>query len=245
VEPGVLPELDYEPAKQVLRRRRWRRAVVALIVLVGGIALWRVGPPCFRQARYVYWQSQCMSFTKPADFVAYEEAVTRASALLSHAGYQVVTPAGAPGAVGFIPPPLARLKSGWVSMAFVHGRTTPSGRRRLVVLGYQFEGQILHSGTLTGRVMRIYGSGKVPATLLPGSEVQGYAHNRLVLPLQPSDQLRLFWGQPDPDHADHFTVGYDLNGQRGTIDGWLKDDGQLDLKVRDGPATKIAAMLPY
>jgi hypothetical protein len=255
VEQTVSSQLEYEPAKQVLRRRRWRRAVVGLIVLVGGISLWRVGPPFLRQARYVYWQSRCMDFTEPADFVAYEEDQSRAAALLQRPGYQrVVAPVGLPTAwaVGFVPPPLTQLQPmarpgrWWTEMVFVHARTTPATRRqRLVVLGYKIESNSNLGRRAGGRVLQLYGSGKLTASLIPGSEIEGVAHRKLCLVLDGKDVLRIFWGQPDPDHADHFTIGYELNDQRGTIDGWLKDDGQLDLKVRDGPATRRAATLPY
>jgi hypothetical protein len=251
VEQAVSTPLEYAPAQPVRRRRRLRRAIYALIVLSAGIALWRAGPPFVRQVRYVYWQSRCMSFTAPADFVAYEEAPSRAAALLALPGHRRVTMPVGPVAiwpVGFVPPPLARLQVRWTSMAFVHGRTTPAGRNRLVVLGYQLQANAelaRHRAGSAGRVIELYGSGKTTATLIPGSELDGLAHHKLCLVLSGQDVLRLFWGQPDSDHADHFTIGYRLNDQPGTIDGWLKDDGQLELKVRDGPAKKIAARLPY
>jgi len=51
-----------------------------------------------------------------------------------------------------------------------------------------------------------------------------------------ADKVRVFNGQPDPSDASHFTIGYEVDGQPGTIDGWLTDDGIVKLEVRDGPA---------
>src|SRR5262249_19014266 len=141
-------------------------------------------------------------------------------------------------AIGFVPPPLSALENGWVSTLFVHERTTPSGRKRLVVLFFQLQGR-------NGRELFLYGSGKIPATLVPGTALEGNPSHCGSLDLRQEDRLHIFWGQSDPDHGDHFTIGYELNDQRGTIDGWLKDDGQLDLRVRDGPATRRAATVPY
>ena len=36
-------------------------------------------------------------------------------------------------------------------------------------------------------------------------------------------QLRLFAGQADPADESHFTIDYEVDGDRGTIDGWLRD----------------------
>lgn len=52
--------------------------------------------------------------------------------------------------------------------------------------------------------------------------------------------IRLFAGQPDPDDPTHFTIGYEYDGQTGTIDGHLQDatpqDGErIHFVVRDGP----------
>jgi hypothetical protein len=188
-----------------------------------------------------------MTFTRPANAVAYEEDTTRAAGLLSRAGYLALRgPTGVPPLATFTPPPFWQLQHRWTPTVLLHARVTPSGRKRLVVIGIENQGgQEFPTGKLTDRIIRISGSGNVPATLSPASEVQGAARNQLCLYLKSQDVIRLFWGQVDPDHADHFTIGYLLNDQPGTIDGWLKDDGQVDLRVRDGPATKIASKLPY
>lgn len=54
------------------------------------------------------------------------------------------------------------------------------------------------------------------------------------LTVQYKDQLRLYAGQADPADASHFTIAYDLDGQTGVIDGWLKPDGSVVLKPQAG-----------
>jgi hypothetical protein len=46
---------------------------------------------------------------------------------------------------------------------------------------------------------------------------------------------KLFGGQPDPNDESHFTIAYESNGEKGTIDGWLMNDDTVKLEVRDGP----------
>ncbi len=52
--------------------------------------------------------------------------------------------------------------------------------------------------------------------------------------LKATDLVRLYDGQPDPADESAFTIDYDLNGQRGTIDGKLGDDGAVTLTPRAG-----------
>lgn len=40
------------------------------------------------------------------------------------------------------------------------------------------------------------------------------------------DTLRWYAGQPDELDSAHFTIDYEIAGQRGTIDGYLSDDGR-------------------
>lgn len=54
------------------------------------------------------------------------------------------------------------------------------------------------------------------------------------LTVQYSDQLRLYAGQIDPADTSHFTITYDLDGQTGVIDGWLKADRIVVLQPRLG-----------
>lgn len=55
--------------------------------------------------------------------------------------------------------------------------------------------------------------------------------------LDPKDQFRFYAGQPDSADPSHFTIDYDLDGKRGTIDGRLKDDGTVSLEPREGMRT--------
>jgi hypothetical protein len=53
--------------------------------------------------------------------------------------------------------------------------------------------------------------------------------------MAPKHQLRFLGGSPDPADASHFTIPFELDGQAGVIDGWLRDDALL-LTPRQGHA---------
>jgi hypothetical protein len=46
---------------------------------------------------------------------------------------------------------------------------------------------------------------------------------------------QLYNGQPDPLDSSHFTIGYYFEGKGGTIDGWLRDNDDVELSVRGRP----------
>lgn len=60
------------------------------------------------------------------------------------------------------------------------------------------------------------------------------AGNPGKLNIQYHDVLRIFAGQADPADAAHFTIGYELDGKAGVIDGWLKANGSVALEPREG-----------
>ena len=53
--------------------------------------------------------------------------------------------------------------------------------------------------------------------------------------LRTGNVMRFLGGSPDPADASHFTIPFELDGQAGVIDGWLRDDALL-LTPRQGRA---------
>jgi hypothetical protein len=120
---------------------------------------------------------------------------------------------------------------------FLHERRTPGGESRLLVVRRGMMDLWSFSYVcLTATVVRPGSLLKLPVVddqkdSVPSTRfVQGIGSHRA------SDRLRLFAGQPDASDPTHFTIRYDINGERGTIDGWLRDDGMVTFTVRDGPA---------
>src|SRR4051812_43678284 len=60
-------QLDYAQRPTMVRRRRFRQAVVGIIVscVVASAGWW--GPPAWRRARLLYLQRQCLRYVAPSD----------------------------------------------------------------------------------------------------------------------------------------------------------------------------------
>lgn len=135
-------------------------------------------------------------------------------------------------------------------LAFAHQRQAPSGVTRLVVVtvGCTAFGPEGYTVALLGRPF-------TPANRSLGSRVwaprSGNPEGTVGIPLKGTHRLRLLAGQPDAADPAHFTIGYELDGTPGTIDGWLRPAGKLagrtepldtesiKLTIRDGPVINL------
>jgi hypothetical protein len=61
-----------------------------------------------------------------------------------------------------------------------------------------------------------------------------WAEHKRRAAIEGPELFRFYAGQPDPADASHFTIGYDLDGRRGAIDGRLKDNGRVEFKPDTG-----------
>jgi hypothetical protein len=82
-----------------------------------------------------------------------------------------------------------------------------------------------------------------PPTWVPRSRIKQWLPRETEVFVPAGSRLRLFAGQPNSQDESHFTIGYELGGVPGTIDGWLRDNGYIELKTRDGPAIVKTAPL--
>lgn len=167
-------------------------------------------------------------------------------------------------------PPLGHLAfADWEVLLLLHGRRTPAGHERAVLL-VAYPGEDGAGWTpqpaLGGVIWFWYAmidlaawSGKptLPPPPKPGmagpscafsrphAATRGYGAWRFPPDRERSGALiRLFAGQPDPDDPTHFTIGYEYDGQPGTIDGHLEDAAgrgeSIRFVVRDGPVADAA-----
>ena len=112
---------------------------------------------------------------------------------------------------------------------FIHELTLPDGTSRLIVVEEARWGTSLCAlETTTYR----------PASMVPGSALKPTQVHSLLHP-----PMRILEAQPDKSDASHFTVTYELGGERGTLDGWLTDPDSAKLEPRDGPL-KNPGLLP-
>jgi hypothetical protein len=60
---------------------------------------------------------------------------------------------------------------------------------------------------------------------------------RAYLPLPDRIGVTIYAGRVDPSDSSHLIVDYDIDGNKCTIDGWLKPDDTMSFSIRSGPAT--------
>jgi hypothetical protein len=201
----------------------------------------------------LYYQHQCLTYTAPPDAVVYEPDPAKAAALLqkglqywgvnSTPEFAIVpeprclqrlasllpgTPPGVPIITRSVTTPAISTGSG---LGFMHELRNHKGDRRLVVVAPP------NSPSWTEYCV-------APLTQLLGNVQSGTLSidscysTAFMLGVDPAGALRIFAGQLDPNDASHFTFAYETRDGtgKGTIDGWLDDQCNIVMRVRDGPA---------
>lgn len=213
-------------------RRRWAAALVMAALAAGASLL--VFHAFVRQPLRA-WQDRrrlqreitaCADYRLPADTVVFEPNPDAAARLIRSGEYDDHPP---PNACRIGRPWEALVASmGWPEerwAVFCHARTSPAGHHRLVVVE-----RLKYSGS--GLIIDATGS---PPRRLPCTW-RNYILFRRINRADP--EVRLYAGQPDPDDASHFTIGYALGESRGSVDGWLLDDDTLRFRVLSGPCKR-------
>jgi hypothetical protein len=227
-------QLDYAKRPSVVRRRWFRRAVVGvMIACVAASAVWW-GPPVWRRGRLLYVQRQCLRY-------AAREGQLICAEPLPYGGQTPPFTTAAPE-----PDCLRELVTiGWGSqtanqrarvegpVVFLHERSSKSGVRRLVVVrrtppGHRMSWDIPLAFNI--RLLELVGMSGLPGNRLdyvPDAVPSHFGDGSSNGPL-----LRFFTGQADPVDESHFTIDYEVDGDRGTIDGWLRDPADEKDPVR-------------
>jgi hypothetical protein len=63
---------------------------------------------------------------------------------------------------------------------------------------------------------------------------KGTDWNQGEVSFSPRGLFRIYAGRVDPTDPSHFTIDYELDDQRGTIDGRMREDDQVELRPRGG-----------
>lgn len=252
--PSETRPLDYAPRPS--RRKRWFVCILGLLLLgTAALGAWKWGLPYWRQWQYLRIQRRCLAHTLPPNTVVYEDESTRAATLIAQGGDYLAMPARPADSLiptvqhvaGYHPRFLRQLSDASGSppnrtvVLFLHERRSASGNRRLVrvtmAAGWEFSDRLWRLGRSldTGQCYSL-------ASWAPGSTMvamcrYGYFEGEYTA----ATSLRFFAGQPDPNDPSHFTIAYELRWpyeeqwHKGTLDGWLRDDDTIDLRVRSGP----------
>ena len=111
---------------------------------------------------------------------------------------------------------------------FLHGRRSPDGITHLlcvIVRGVDRSGNVLliaySAEAVTFRTRRF-----VPS-MLPRHRGGHFNFGKRG----PNPYFTFMTGQPDPADPSHFTIGYKFAGQPGIIEGWVRNDGWVDMRL--------------
>jgi hypothetical protein len=241
------PQIDYAPDLPIHKwRRTARRVTVGAIALLIVFLAAKSAPSAWRHVQVLYWQRQAMNYSPAADRVVYDDDPAEAAKLRA-ADHSLIV--GGHGEAFEFATPWDRLYQlisppGQQPAAtlFLHERQNRKGERRLVVVQAQpYGGSIpLFSNTpgsvrqpnqpfamdavvlLTGTAFRL------PREL--GGERASTAIPAFIFP-EPT-HFRWYAGQVDPLDSAHFTIRGLMNERPAIVDGWLRDDDQVEFATR-------------
>ena len=252
------PQLPYGVAVPLWRRRRWRRAVLALLLLASVVGLVRhfYGQQIAQHVRFAMKQRAMLNYREDPATVLYgqSEGVAYDNVSSNILGQLTFIPSHGDALLtddyaGFVddsdlPPGGGALPAGrqYNRLVFLHSRTSPNGTERLVEVGVSMSWSPREVG-LTARV-RLFEPGSL---LHPHLKVVPVANRREadggIIPSWPGGVFKLYdipYGhtttlyaaQPHPDDASAFLIPYVLDGQKGMIRGRLLDGDRVVFDAR-------------
>jgi len=248
------PQLSYAPRSR-RRGRVWAKRSVGITALLAIVATgWFLGPHAYRLARIWYWERQCMNFAAAPSEILYESLPAGMPKPPIGPPYldgddPQVAAVRIPGTFSLQSDPqtiVSRDPICWIrflqysgnrtcniapsTLVFCHRLTSPSGHLRLVTIERDsFEDNGMTLDRSLAPAVYAFAGWKGCQNLIPGrssNDIERYIDG----------PVRFFAGQPDQADASHFTIEYQwADGFRGFLDGYLRDDDTVDLKVRPGP----------
>lgn len=219
------PAISYAPISPSRRRRRMvRRGVLAVLLLAAAGCAWWWHEPLLAHGQLLYWQHKCQTHTFAPDAV-----------VASSAGPGGETVAPVPAHWAAYEATFANGRS-WKSLltetfVFLHRRRSPAGHERIVAVRC-----VPHYLTSASVIQAFHPFTVTPAAAWPLGGRPTLREGRFDGGYPVDGAVRVFGGQPDSADPSHFTIAYTVNDRPGVIDGWLRDDGTVDLQVREGSA---------
>jgi hypothetical protein len=217
----------------------WLVPLVAVLLVVAASIGW--GPwQAYRDRQRLRALANLVKTDAPGpDVVAYEDNVTRAAQIGRRQGYiEFVGWDGRP-RVGRAPAAWFDLRmqspSGWQiapddPILFLHARKTSTGTERVVLIHAKPKWPDQRTTVELWAMTLIVSpeTGNLPTVVL-----DQYSHSILVDDNHDDGAgLRVFAGQADRSDASRFTIGYEVDGRTGVIEGWLRDGQDVVLRIR-------------
>lgn len=257
MESGSEQVLTYAPRS----RPRWlkpRYLIMAVLLIAGSWIYFKYAEEISLRIRRRYWGEQCMQYVVPPNTPALEIDSTFAANRVARNAEFVMTRYATGSAAVFYPKcwreferidaklAIRRSFSSPQPIAFLHERISRGRTRRLVVITESY-------AMLEDLPDAIFRAAIVPPSLFerwppPAIDFQGQLREGSTF--GPRTPVRLVGGSADVNDRSHFSIGYDVlkvSASRsatapatitatvvaqGKIDGYLQDDGRIDLYVR-------------
>ena len=225
-------QLEYAPPLPWQRRPWARRALLVGMVAAVVAVVAALTPSLWHRFQLVRLQRACLAHRDPPDAVAYESLDLFNSTDHPDVGSRSMSETSAvPTAWTEFYGRLQGTGPRTAGMLFLHERRSPSGARRLVAVDVS----TMNMGFFTFHA-RLFSVGSFlrPAAELPSaidtSDIDGGGSPHFT----PGHRsVRLYAGQPDQNDPTHFTIDLELDGQRRTLDGWLRDDDTVVIESRE------------
>jgi hypothetical protein len=222
MEGGRVPELTYGPRVPWHRRRAWRRFRLwgRIIILVLLVSAW-----CVERGPKMFWYYRCLTYIAPPDQIVYDDDPPGAASLRAGGRPWWMSGFARPG-----PEALGHLGPGPLPTLLLHGRECPNGSDKLARITV-----LRHHDRPNGYYLELMHQTYAWPSPVPMARFPALPSAcGLFVPV--GKRLRLFAGQPDDEDTTRFTIGYELGGVPGMLEGRLLDDGTVQIRVRDGPA---------
>jgi len=219
LQPGERQKLSYAPP--IRRKREVRKKDLAIVVLfLAGVVVfvkWQNIQDLYTTMHAYLWQREAMAEEWNTGHVACDDGGTiYVSAPWKHMKEAREIP---------------QLHSPAKATVFLHRRKLSTTGERLVVI----ETDAFKASGMASRTAGFHCHSIVPGTLtVPWREPRVGGSQELTVRLNMLDRFTVYSGQADPTDESHFTISYTVNGEVGTIDGWLRDDDHIELRPRVG-----------
>jgi hypothetical protein len=210
----VSTQLDYAQAPAWRRRKVVRRGVIAGAVLLALLASLKFAGPAWNHARLLHYQKRCLVYAESGDRIVFDEAASRIPVASDwDRFYTLFSPPG-----GRVDP-----------IVFLHELRRKDGSSRLVAVQFstiKSPTRFTGFGTLESTVVELGGFWRRP-------QLRG--NSSWNAPCKPwhGDYFHLHFGQIDAANSSHFTIAITYGEYHSTIDGWLQEDDNILLELRD------------
>ena len=235
------PQLEYASKPTWLRRRWTRRVLFSLTLLLLVTVLGLLGLRFRLNVQRYFTQRACLLYAAAPDQIVYEEdpvvIQTLTGGQRSGSGWATLYWVDKNQTLSYYAVPTA-LNAYWHATslpvdraaAFIHGRDGGAGERLVIVA--MDPGARNHRQSMDGKPLLVAQVVQPGGPFMTPQVLATTPCEVAEVVFSPLGTLRLYAGQPDANDAAHFTIDFQSEYRRRTIDGWLQRNDTVKFSVR-------------